>query len=55
PAWTHPTLDFLIFHKDNEYPALFKIPTPIKFLRELADFAEKQFMKINKTNHNINH
>ncbi|CAG8833734.1 16200_t:CDS:1, partial [Cetraspora pellucida] len=50
-AWTHPTLDFSIFYKDNE----FKIPTPIKFLHELADSVEKQFIEINKTDHNINH
>ncbi|CAG8814576.1 24492_t:CDS:1, partial [Cetraspora pellucida] len=39
----------------NEYLASFKISTPIKSLHELADSAEKQFIKINKTDHNINH
>ncbi|CAG8619546.1 9078_t:CDS:1, partial [Cetraspora pellucida] len=51
----YPTLDFLIFYKDNEHLALFKVPIPIKFFRQLVNFAEKQFMKINKTNHNINY
>src|ERR1043165_1932761 len=36
PTWTHPTLDFSIFHKENEHSASFKTQTPIKFLRELA-------------------
>ncbi|CAG8836520.1 8145_t:CDS:1, partial [Cetraspora pellucida] len=54
PAWTHPILDFSIFYKNNKHPASFKIPIPIKFLRELADSAEKQFIEINKTDHNIN-
>ncbi|CAG8816649.1 21122_t:CDS:2, partial [Cetraspora pellucida] len=55
PTWTHPTLDFSIFYKDNEHPASFKILTSIKFLHELADSAEKQFIEINKTDHNINY
>ena len=55
PAWTHPTLDFSIFYKDNEHSASFKIPTPIKSLCELAISTEKQFMEINKTDHNINY
>ena len=53
PTWTHPTLDFSIFHKENEHSAFFKTPTLIKFLQELAEFTEKQFMNINKTEHNI--
>ncbi|CAG8800480.1 8109_t:CDS:2, partial [Cetraspora pellucida] len=39
---------------NNEYLASFKIPTPIKFLHKLANSAEKQFIEINKTDHNIN-
>ncbi|CAG8839067.1 6937_t:CDS:1, partial [Cetraspora pellucida] len=38
----------------NEHPVSFKIPTPIKFLHELVNSAEKQFMKINKIDYNIN-
>ncbi|CAG8834442.1 10953_t:CDS:1, partial [Cetraspora pellucida] len=48
PTWTYPILDFSIFYKDNEHSASFKIPIPIKFLYELADSAEKQFMKSTK-------
>ena len=52
PKWTHPTLDFSIFNKDQPKAATFNKPTPITFLRQLASNTEKEFTELNNTETN---
>jgi hypothetical protein len=41
-------LDISIFRHDNDFPATFQKPTPITYLRQLADKAEEKFLEENK-------